>query len=48
MPGDVAVMGFDDIPEATIIRPMLTTIAQNPRDIGQKLAKALFERIENP
>ncbi len=48
IPDDVAVVGFDDIPEATIVRPTLTTIAQNPRDIGQKLAKALFERIENP
>jgi LacI family transcriptional regulator, galactose operon repressor len=48
VPDDVAVLGFDDIPEATIVRPTLTTIAQNPRDIGLKLAKALFERIENP
>jgi DNA-binding LacI/PurR family transcriptional regulator len=48
IPEDVAVVGFDDIPEATIVRPTLTTIAQFPRDIGQKLATALFERIENP
>jgi DNA-binding LacI/PurR family transcriptional regulator len=48
VPDDVAVIGFDDIPEATIVRPTLTTIAQDPRDIGEKMAKALFERIENP
>lgn len=48
VPEDIAVVGFDDIPEAKIIRPMLTTIAQDPRDIGQKLANALFERFENP
>jgi LacI family transcriptional regulator len=48
IPEDVAILGFDDIPEATIIRPALTTIAQNPRDIGEKLANALFDRIENP
>jgi LacI family transcriptional regulator len=48
IPEDVAIVGFDDIPEATIIRPALTTIAQNPRDIGEKLANALFERIQNP
>ena len=48
VPDDVAVIGFDDIPEATIVRPSLTTIAQNPRDIGEKLAHALFERLENP
>lgn len=48
IPEDVAILGFDDIPEAIIVRPTLTTIAQDPRDIGQKLANALFERIENP
>ena len=48
VPEDVAVLGFDDIPEAQIVRPTLSTIAQDPRDIGEKLAKALFERIENP
>lgn len=48
IPDDVAIVGFDDIPEATIVRPTLSTIAQNPHDIGQKLARALFDRIENP
>jgi LacI family transcriptional regulator len=48
IPKDVAVVGFDDIPEAKIVRPALTTIAQDPRDIGEKLARALFERLENP
>jgi DNA-binding LacI/PurR family transcriptional regulator len=48
IPEDVAVVGFDDIPEATIVRPTLTTIAQNSTDIGHKLATALFEHIDNP
>ena len=48
VPRDVAVVGFDDAPEATIIRPALTTIAQYPREIGRKLAECLFERLENP
>ncbi len=46
VPGDMAVMGMDDIEEATLIRPRLTTISQSPEDIGRKLATALFERIE--
>ena len=46
VPDDIAIMGFDDIPEASIIRPHLTTIAQTPVDIGRKLATALFDRIE--
>lgn len=48
VPDDVAVVGFDDIPEATIVRPALTTIAQDADDIGMKMATALFERIDNP
>lgn len=46
VPDDVAVMGFDNIREATMVRPNLTTIAQYPREIGQKVAETLFERIE--
>lgn len=48
IPEDVAIMGFDNIPESTIVRPTLTTVAQDPRDLGLKLADALFTRIENP
>jgi LacI family transcriptional regulator len=46
VPDDMAVMGMDDIEEAILIRPRLTTISQAPEDIGHKLATALFERIE--
>jgi len=48
VPDDVAIVGFDDILEATIIRPPLTTIAQDPYDMGRKLALLLFERIKDP
>jgi DNA-binding LacI/PurR family transcriptional regulator len=46
IPEDVAIVGFDDIPAASWVRPRLTTIAQYPTDIGKLLATALFERIE--
>jgi DNA-binding LacI/PurR family transcriptional regulator len=46
VPADVAVMGFDNVPEATRIRPALTTLAQYPSEMGVKLAELLFERIE--
>jgi DNA-binding LacI/PurR family transcriptional regulator len=46
VPKDVAVMGFDNIPEATLIRPHLTTIAQHPKEIGLWLARAVLDRIE--
>jgi len=46
IPDNIAIMGFDNIPEASIIRPHLTTVAQTPVEIGRKLATALFDRIE--
>jgi DNA-binding LacI/PurR family transcriptional regulator len=46
VPGDVAIVGFDDIPEAARVCPPLTTVAQFPREMGAQLANALFERIE--
>lgn len=48
VPEDIAVMGFDDIPEASIVRPALTTIAQDSVEIGRKLAESLFRRIADP
>jgi DNA-binding LacI/PurR family transcriptional regulator len=47
IPDDVAIVGFDNIPTTTLVRPKLTTIAQFPVEIGNLLAQALFERIEN-
>lgn len=47
VPDDVAIIGFDDIPEAQWVRPKLTTVAQYPGDMGRLLAEALFERIGN-
>jgi DNA-binding LacI/PurR family transcriptional regulator len=47
VPDDVAIVGFDDIPEASWVRPRLTTVAQNPSEMGRRLATALFERIES-
>lgn len=48
IPQDVAVVGYDNIPEASIIRPGLTTIEQDSADIGYRLANLLFERIQQP
>lgn len=46
VPEDIAVVGFDDIPAASWVRPRLTTVAQFPADMGRILTEALFERIE--
>ena len=45
IPDDIAIIGFDDIPAASWVRPRLTTVAQNPAEMGFLLAKTLFERI---
>lgn len=45
VPSDIAVLGFDDIPAASWICPKLTTIAQNPTEIGNLLANAVFTRL---
>jgi DNA-binding LacI/PurR family transcriptional regulator len=46
VPDDIAILGFDNIPEASWVRPRLTTISQHPEQIGYLLAKSLFERIQ--
>jgi len=47
VPEDIAIVGFDDIPAASWVRPQLTTVAQNPSEMGRLLAESLFERILN-
>ena len=45
---DVAVCGFDDIAEASVWSPALTTISVNPRQVGEEAASLLLRRIANP
>lgn len=45
VPEDVAIIGFDDVPAASWVRPRLTTVAQYPGEMGTFMAKALFQRI---
>jgi len=46
IPGEMAVVGFDDIPAASLVYPALTTIAQHQRQMGQRAAEMLFERLD--
>ena len=46
VPGDVAVVGFDDLAAAGYASPPLTTVAQDARGAGLALVEALIERIE--
>jgi LacI family transcriptional regulator len=48
VPGDLAVVGFDDIQLAGLLNPSLTTIRQDKPGLGLAAARALVEQIENP
>jgi LacI family transcriptional regulator len=45
---DIAVTGVGDVPEAALGRPPLTTLATEPRRIGQEAARLLLRRIADP
>lgn len=45
VPGDVSVVGFDDIPPSGFMRPALTTVAMPKWEMGQRAAEVLLGRI---
>ncbi|MDX3103463.1 substrate-binding domain-containing protein [Nonomuraea angiospora] len=47
VPGDLAVMGFDDIDAAGMVSPGLTTMANPAREIGQATAVRLLDRLRD-
>jgi len=47
IPGDVAVMGFDDLPAASMTNPPLTTVMQDLRRAGEVLVETLAAQIED-
>jgi DNA-binding LacI/PurR family transcriptional regulator len=47
VPGDVALIGFDDIPAASLAHPPLTTVQQDYRRAGEVLVDALLKQIRN-
>jgi DNA-binding LacI/PurR family transcriptional regulator len=46
IPEDMAVVGFDNVPEAAFSTPRLTTIDPHTDDYARKAVKMLIERIE--
>ncbi|HEX7339576.1 MAG TPA: LacI family DNA-binding transcriptional regulator [Rhodanobacteraceae bacterium] len=45
---DFAIAGFDDIPEAAVSAPPLTTLASDPRALGRRAAGRILERVQHP
>ncbi|WP_405060026.1 LacI family transcriptional regulator [Kribbella sp. NBC_01505] len=48
VPGDVALIGFDDSEPSRMSRPRLTTISQPVEEMSAKMTAILLERITNP
>ncbi|MBB5137916.1 DNA-binding LacI/PurR family transcriptional regulator [Thermocatellispora tengchongensis] len=48
VPGDVAVVGFDDSSAATACRPPLTTVRHPVEDMAAEMARLLLEHIDQP
>ncbi len=46
IPGDIAIAGFDNVPQAAFTTPPLTTVAQFTAEQGRAAARMLLERIE--
>jgi DNA-binding LacI/PurR family transcriptional regulator len=47
VPGDVSVVGFDDIPEAAYFKPPLTTVRQDFQEVGRQGLELLLSQIES-
>lgn len=45
---DFAVVGFDDVEEASLWQPSLTSVATDPTGMGEKAAQLMLRRIAEP
>lgn len=48
VPEDIAVIGYGDGPNATIVNPQLTTVVQKGYEMGKESVKMLLRRLNNP
>ncbi len=48
VPEDVSIIGFDDIPLASMLSPTLTTVRQDSYNIGLQAADILIKYLKNP
>jgi LacI family transcriptional regulator len=48
VPEDVSILGFDDIPQAALVRPALTTVRQPLEQMGRLATQMLIDKLRNP
>jgi DNA-binding LacI/PurR family transcriptional regulator len=48
VPGEVSIVGFDDIPLASYFDPPLTTLRQPMQESGTRAARLLVQTVEDP
>ena len=48
VPKEVKVIGFDNIPEAKLSTPALTSFNVNKNALGKQIISILLDRIANP
>lgn len=48
IPGDVALIGFDDLPWADALNPPLTVVRQPAYEVGRHAAELLLKRLSDP
>jgi LacI family transcriptional regulator len=48
IPEDISILGFDDIPQAAVMRPALTTVRQPLVEMGRLATRMLLENIDDP
>lgn len=46
VPDQISVVGFDDIPSATLVRPRLSTVRQPSYELGQKAVQELVRNLK--
>jgi LacI family transcriptional regulator len=48
IPKDISIIGFDDVSQAALVRPALTTVRQPLEEMGRVAAQMLLSRLKNP
>jgi DNA-binding LacI/PurR family transcriptional regulator len=47
VPGDISIIGFDNIPEANYLIPALTTVGQNFDELGSNAIEKMLLQLRN-